>query len=591
MSNPFRRTGPPPVTFKTPTTETDSADIQPPSTRIDTDTTPSHIPNPDTKKRVKSVKFLSPPPSSPLDGQTIAEKQSASLPQFEFDEKYPDLWNHSVGDDRVNALHEAVEVVNPANTSGTPANPFAKTLATLEGTEDKSRSESRSNIRANVSTEKPVMDVDAFQRMLMTGNSGVDNVTADKPLPRATSNIFSDDSADIDGESSFSSKFPDLEAEETHLESPRRSYLSIDMHNQPEETSRDGTSKVKPPAPIHRHGKPLPLRAGDTTTAQLDSLIPRTASPSQLNSSRGSSPLRSPSTPVDVHKPLPAAPSRASHDSDRTDIFDREAIGKVPEPPSPVQATTLPAYKRGPPPPPTRRHSQLVADSKLGPITGRLSPSQEEDDRPSSARLSVISPAPPPPPTRRPGSIRHASNTFVSASPDLSPAPTASPAFSQDASQLSPSTQPTSRPPPPPSRHSSTRSSRPPSIVSVDLPPRRSDHVAPPPPQPRRQRATSRGSLDASGGTLSPRGGALSPRGSVEIPRRSGESVRRSFDSVGRRGSFLTADSVKEEVEEVDSIGRGSEKVVPRERQSVEESMREMERLRRDIEEARRGSG
>lgn len=48
----------------------------------------------------------------------------------------------------------------------------------------------------------------------------------------------------------------------------------------------------------------------------------------------------------------------------------------------------------------------------------------------------------------------------------------------------------------------------------------------------------------------------------------------------------MTADSVKEEVEEVDSG-----KVVPRERQSVEESMREMERLRRDIEEARRGSG
>ncbi len=115
---------------------------------------------------------------------------------------------------------------------------------------------------------------------------------------------------------------------------------------------------------------------------------------------------------------------------------------------------------------------------------------------------------PPPPPSRRPASIRNSSQIDVMTLSGISP---------QEPQR--PRSKSGSAPAPPPARMASTRhSSRPPSVISMELTTKRVS-TAPPPPPPPRQRASSRNSTE----------GSVLSAGSSR--RTSSDYFRKSFDS------------------------------------------------------------
>jgi hypothetical protein len=397
-----------------------------------------------------------------------------------------------------------------------PANPFSKTLATMEHTGREGL-----GISNVTSPGKASMDVDAFKRLLMTGNAGLETPISPPPIPAHVAYHAIGDGASSTDTSSISRQSIFEVPQETHLESPRTSHEISDREDESRVFVSDShfsrsNSRKKPPPPSSKHGRLIRVELRDdppsvtnsmTVPYQMGSILHRT----------GSSPVPSIPSQTDLNKPLPLAPIRLSHDSERESVFDKESAGKVPEPPSPFEPSRK--EKARPPPPVTRRHSQLVADSKLGRSnSGRLSPNVEEDDR---SRFETTEPgrsrsdsdrAPPPPPSRRPASIHRSSS-------HLTPSPSASTTY---------------LPAPPPARRVSRKSStgRPASISSLETAANSKRlSVIPPPPPPR-----ARNSLDA------------------QLPentqRHSGEHPRKSYEASFRRDSRASSLSTVNIVED-----------------------------------------
>jgi len=311
--------------------------------------------------------------------------------------------------------------------------------------------------------------------------------------------------------------------QEPLAESPRTSHEISDVEGE-RQISRDSYNSIserqRPILPSHKHGKLikvelkdelLPVGARGTLEAG-SSVYQHRSEFADLN--------ESPRSVTDLNKPLPTPPARASHESDRESVFDREAAGKTPEPPSPMSSSRR---KTPPAPPLARRHSQSTSDSKSVRMKSRRMPGNTEDDSdaPGGVLLGVQANAraPPPPPSRRPQSLRQTSQTSSTSS--LTPS-------SMDMEKSTVKT--ISAPPPPPTRTLSGRTSgRPPSISSMDMSSKR--QAAMPPPPPPRQRASSKNSLDAT---------VISPASS----RASGE-FRRSMDS-GREGSTASHGTMPE---------------------------------------------
>lgn len=386
-----------------------------------------------------------------------------------------------------------------APRTAAPPNPFSRTLETME----RSGKETSSSAAATAvaATGRASLDVEAFKRLLMTGNAGVaDSSTASLSVPAPSVHHGLGDGGSSTDASSLSrqSMFDPTQELHQHQETPRTSHEISEADEDPRGLAGSTQSRKKPPPPHSKHGKLIQVELkGDPTPKPLSS--PPAVGPGmpQINFSPSSPSLaRSLS---DINKPLPPAPVRTS-DLDAESIFDTEAAGKIPEPPSPG----LPAKtdKKAPPPPPlARRHSQMVSNSKA-PRTeaSRAALRQADDDSSSVASSDHGRPRsssekiPPPPPSRRPGSIRQSSHQAPLQSTPTLPKPS-----------------------PPLSRNPSVRQhpGRPPSVISVDsssTATRRSSIVPPPPPPPRH----SRSSID---------GGS-----------RSGEPTRPSIDS-NRRGS------------------------------------------------------
>lgn len=334
------------------------------------------------------------------------------------------------------------------------------------------------------------MDVDAFKRLLMTGNSGVE-VTAGPPAALSSGHLQHDGGSSTDTSSvSRQSLFESIQ--EVPLETPRTSHELSEL----EDDRRSGLSsgltmtRMKPPPPSSRHGKSikLDLRNNGLSASSTTSLVsPQLHTPNSFSSTNSQNFF--PASPAldrsnsDLNKPLPPAPAnRASHDSDRESIFDKEAAGKIPEPQSPPTASS---YRKTPPTPPiARRQSQRVAGPKILKEPGRLSPRAEEesihsiDSTDSGLHRSVSTKAPPRPPSRRPLSIRRDTtpNALVSPSSIVSPTDMNGP------------------PPTPPARGSSRRmSGRPPSVNSMEISQSKKASMAPPPPPSRHGRSSADG--------------------------------------------------------------------------------------------------
>ncbi|KAI2469072.1 hypothetical protein F4781DRAFT_395695 [Annulohypoxylon bovei var. microspora] len=543
---------------------------------------------PKPKKVVKRVRVQSPPPSSPEDAVPVARFPPVSDDEDEDDD---DDSNSSDSQDYEEHIgrYKAVSFAARDNDSdstehtqtGPPPNPFSKTLHDLEQTEQGQGQGQDANTLAASAAAKGALDVNSFKRLLLTGyanipgpsstsassgggNTGI-STSLQTPLHDGASNT---DASSVSRQSIFDAiqDTPRTSHEISEPEDPeeRRSILPTS----PLSSIPSSSARKKPPPPNSRHGKLIKIELGADADSRIskNSIAPISISttslpsiaPPRKSNSYSITPLQSPPLPTDVNKPLPQTPFRPSVEEAVDSPFDREAIGKVPEPFADPQSNPRPptppvvtrnrsasngsTQTRKPAAPPPRRHGR--SDSRAPSIhTGN-----PDDDTPPRSSLdsirsrtdslrantnpgsSVNVPAPPPP--RRPNHARQGSS-FTSPSqvsfaltPLTGPGsgeifrsptgtgfgPTSSGGQIEDSGSLATITTSKdglpklSPPPPPPTRQASTR--RPPSVRSMDtgngfgalrrVSKEKEGAIAPPPPPPPpRQRGSSRASVEA----------------------------------------------------------------------------------------------
>lgn len=483
------------------------------------------------KKATKKVRVQSPPPPSPSTpslpdssstiGEDIYTKSAAVTPRDD------DPFDSTNSDSSQNE--------QSSRPSQAPPNPFSRTLATMEHSDQETSAAHHTN---TASTGRASMNVDAFKRLLMTGDAGLGPHTA---TPANIHHGLGDGGSSTDA-SSLSRQSTFEPAQEVNNESPRTSHEI----SEPDDDRRGLVADIptsmplrkKPPPPSSRHGRLIKMELRDDPST-FSTSAPVTSPPLLTPGSNTSQHYFTPHPPnhsnTDLNKPLPPAPKRSSYESDRESIFDKESAGRTPEPASaPIQR------KQPPAPPLARRHSQMVSESRITRETGRLSPKAEQEGTTDIAATEHGRPrsnsgkVPPPPPSRRPGSIRHSSHHSPVASP----------------SSVSVSALP---PPTPPTRGSSRSiSGRPPSVISMDMSTTKRTSVPPPPPPSRHGRS----SMDDGSRRTSREIGRQSSESARKV---SGASVAEDIENTAPDGADILAEMTKLQ-REIDALRTQSEK-------------------------------
>ncbi|KAF2630099.1 hypothetical protein BU25DRAFT_336012 [Macroventuria anomochaeta] len=436
-----------------------------------------------------------------------------------------------------------------------PANPFAKTLASMEpqraGGEDRASAEgaAQGNNRAS-------LDVESFKNMLMTGKPYPRQTTQASQPPTAPSTasaaiVESGSSTDASSTSRQSLLEP---AHEASVESPRTSY---EMARSDEDEvagltpERTRSKRKPPPAPAHRHGKLVSPR--QPQTVPFDSFAATEAAPSPVTRPRNTS---------DTNKPLPPAPvvSPPPHidNPEKTRNNTSPMTEKLDE--SLSRSNSL-QQKRAPPPVPlARRQSQLRhssteirsrSSSSLTlssqhslevPASGVI-PTSGEVASNATTTASLKSP-PPPPPSRHGARLSDIGLSSADSS-------------STELPQRSTSVRTTGSSKGPSSRRSTLEGefelpiSRAASIAS-----KRNSHIAssestgggmpPPPPPPRRRPGSGRSSLDQQRPFIPSSSPTESRRTSTEHRRTSADLRRTSLDN-NRRTSGASEHSLRQD--------------------------------------------
>ncbi|KAM0324878.1 hypothetical protein ACHAQA_007844 [Verticillium albo-atrum] len=480
-TNPFRRKSAAAAASDRPSipkATSSAAFLQSITTSTDSDGTATP---PLKQKVVKRVRVQSPPPSpSVMPNPPVIPGYTDD--RDDHDDRDPFESRFPANPDNMGALPEAAPLVAANRGSETSF-------------EDKSDQDMAHDLEAATTASAPgkgALDVNAFQRLLLTGQSGPEAIVA--PAVSLQSN---DDT-------------PSLASSETPHET------NHDEVRPTPPTSHRGTPvppgpRKPPPPPSSRHGKSIrPQFLEEVSVAR----------PSSSSSSLSSPKPRSPS---DVNKPLPPAP-RVRGTDEAEDIFAREAAGKVPEHDE-VLASPGPAPTSGkkptPAPPPRRGHAraeskQLSASHAMPVHDDEAQPRSSVDSQRSRSESIRTRDVPAPPPPRRPATITRTSASFPSlASPtspfsDVESSPfeatqTLDARTSEQAPKISP-------PPPPPARKASTRRPQPkdPEAASRRVEGREKENNIAPPPPPPRQRGSSKGSMD---------GPAVSQRTSLDSVR------------------------------------------------------------------------
>ncbi|KAF2175048.1 hypothetical protein K469DRAFT_612083, partial [Zopfia rhizophila CBS 207.26] len=451
---------------------------------------------------------------------------------------------------------DMAESASTQSCSGVPANPFSKTLATIESRE-KGTAEQREYLsdrgsmeRAGSGTTRQSLDVEGFKRLLMTGisnppSSGTpSSQAASAPNPIGASVFESSSSTDTSSVSRQSIFEP---IQEPLSETPRTSY-ELAASDDDERLRLVGenrkSEKKKPPPPKHRHGKLVTSRTPQTVSfsdfspfvvSQASQLTPSPISRNRTNS--------------DLNKPLPPPPilSPPAHIVSQDKSQENPPLQTTASESS-SQSDAPVAQKKTPPPVPVaRRQSQLRSST-----TGNRSRSNSSLTMSSqhSTEFLLLSPGlateptshhqtqKPPPPPPPPPSRRHvapvAGIQTSSANSSTTELPSTASARTTVSSPTPPSRRPTvSSPPASPApgltRTSSRSSNRNPRSVSNE-----SSGMPPPPPPPRR-RQSGRTSMDKER-PLRP-----SNTSPTESRRTSSENKRSSFD--GKRRTSVASES------------------------------------------------
>ncbi|KAF2259952.1 hypothetical protein CC78DRAFT_536690 [Lojkania enalia] len=504
----------------------------------------------------------SPPPPPPAASSETLRDQAAQLP-FDEDSSHGDhayRTQDTIGSSRMNSeMREGIQ-----SLSGIPANPFARTLATIEP-QEKGSGEFADTARHNKdrSTSDKLglgpakaLDVEGFKRLLMTGissspsNPGGSQQPTAAPNPAAPSVFESSSSTDT---SSISRQSIFEPVQEPHIETPRTSYemaLSDDDERAGlvGEGKKGEKKKAPPPAPKHRHGKLVTSRTPQTVSFSdfTASTSPQTTQTMPPTSSR-------PRTDSDLNKPLPPPPalSPPAHITSQDKSLDGPPALETKSSESSGQSDAPPQKKQPPPVPLARRQSQLRS-STIGNRSRSNSSltmsSQHSAEFPiwspgptheTASQFQSIKSPPPPPPTRRHGASITASsaNSSTTELPSISTprrANVSTPNLPASRRTVVSSPPPSPAPGPGLTRTSSTRSAQNPRSI-----PNESASMPPPPPPPRR-RQSGRRSLDTD---------RLSHPLSLSLyePRRASlENKRNSLEAI-RRTSVASESSLRHE--------------------------------------------
>ena len=400
-----------------------------------------------------------------------------------------------------------------------PLNPFQRTLANLEDPSEapvkseKDRPASTLAGRPSNNT-KTSLDVDAFKRLLLTGDTSALPASAPSTPPTHLNTYQGnqgDSSSNTDASSiSRQSIFePHLE---TYLDTPRTSHevsLSDNEHQDLVGGSSPSSTKTGQLTPKPHHGKPVREHAPRTVSFTDPTLSFSGFETTSAVSSKEPGPS-SPRSPTDLNKPLPLPPS--SESLERTAVLVGLSATSVLAANLSPEARELPsAQKRNPPAPPlARRHSQFRSKHASSTPERSATIAEEKQAEPTSlsGASSKMSPKPPaPPPPRRKSAGQ--SIPSLDYAPPLSEVSVEVAQAEQTPDRPLVKVQPP-KPPLPPART--------PSISSIKRPARAapgssSTAMAPPPPPPRK-RGSSQSSL-------------TDPRNSGEYRRTSIESHRR----------------------------------------------------------------
>jgi hypothetical protein len=485
---------------------------------------------------------------------------------------------------------------------GVPANPFSRTLASMEP-QEKDSGEGRTPAgRPALGTNRASLDVESFKNLLLTGKPGPRPLgqpmqTTTQPNVSGGPQFESSSSTDT---SSISRQSLIEPSHQTRAESPRTSF---EIAESDEEETMGAASEVKkgkrkpPPAPKPRHGKPVSQRQPQTVSFESFSASQPPLPP--VARSRKNS---------DVIKPLPPTPVVLPPPQQTSGQEDTSQQRPMPVQPSSESLATAEAprpLKKTPPPVPLARRQSQLRSSTVGnrsrsnsSLTMSSQHSVENylsSPAPSNKDPQSIAKSPPPPPRSRHGARLSDINTSDanSSSTELPQRSgsirTTTPGYDSRRSTLdseSPSPAADLR------RTSSIASNRPSQRV-VSNESTGSATMPPPPPPPRRR--SNRSSLDQqrpqhipSSPTDSRRTSLENRRTSLENNRRtsvaSESSLRREYAPVDEKaGSEYALYSPLEESEK----RLGKSEAVMGERSGSGNILDDMEKFQREIEELR----
>lgn len=448
--------------------------------------------------------------------------------------------------------------------SNAPANPFSKTLASIEPSERGSGDDRTPTERPALGRNRASLDVESFKNLLMTGRPSLRQPGQPSQAPAASSlanaPIFESSSSTDTSSISRQSLFEP--AHEPPSDSPRTSYemaASEDNDRAVQVPEQRKEKKKPPPAPKHRHGKLVSSRQPQTVSFDSFAATDHVAPPPPPKS-RDSS---------DMHKPLPPTPvmSPPHLHLDTQDITPEgtsTASQRISEPPSATEA--LQSQKRIPPPVPLgRRQSQLrtsTASSRSRSSSSLTLGSQQSLDGPLPSPsqsindpMSGIKSPPPPPPPRHGARLSNIGSSSASSSTTELPQRSASVRTTE--SIRGPSS----------SRRSTLDSESSPVVADVDrmnstsskrnspraISGESTGSAMPPPPPPPRRRQSNRSSLEiqrpynpSSSPNESRRTSTEYRRTSTEHRNFSPENRRPSTDSK-RRTSVASESSLRHE--------------------------------------------
>ena len=369
-------------------------------------------------------------------------------------------------------------------TPSMPSNPFSRASqlseknTRLSAQSDQSMRGPAVSMSSSTSSSRVPLDVDAFKRLLLTGDKGPTPTSA-PPTP-STSGFplhgaqYGDSSSNTDA-SSLSRQSILGSQTDLHLETPRTSHEispSEEDHQYQFQPRSPKSERFSAPVSRIRGGNALkgalPQTAGFAEPASYTSQYELAHPPSAMT--------KSPRSPTDLNKPLPPPPTSHSPDS-LTDSSGAISLNPT-EPLSGSPAASAPRVRAAPPPPLSRRLSQLRSQHPSNSPGTSTSIAEENVTELLSSPINAKPPAPPPP--RRRGTDRSQSSLENRPPSELEP----------DAGKsLTKSQSP--KPPPPPRRNPSLSSAKLPRRVSPNMP---KPSSMPPPPPPRR-RASSGSSL------------------------------------------------------------------------------------------------